>query len=484
MSNPRKSMPARVIPGPELVDHTSGDEMLAVVPKQRRELVQENNEIINKVRGEDRVVHDWYRFVLAFPPHLIRHYLQKFGAAPDRDIVFDPFVGCGTTIVEAKKLGFESYGIDGNPMAFLASQVKSTWDLKPAKLNAYLDEILRYTRRAYKRYGFSDEDLFAQLKDEDELPPESVVLRGLTEDQEALIPEGFISPVPLAKSLLLLRAIDRLLPQAPVAPTPASAYRDFFRVALAAILVENVGNVAFGPEVYRTPPKNDAPVTALFERKLRKMIEDLVLVRQLHSGAPMTLARMSDARTLEWLPDSDIDCVITSPPYPNEKDYTRSTRLESVLLQLLPNKKALRQTKELLVRSNTRTIFKGDDDDACIRHIRSINRVADEIEEKRQELNKTSGFERLYHRVVRLYFGGMHRHLAALKPKLRPGARCAYVVGDQMSFFQIPIKTGQLLAEVADDLGYQVTDIDLWRERRATATRLTLREEVVILRKI
>ena len=42
---------------------------------------------------------------------------------------------------------------------------------------------------------------------------------------------------------------------------------------------------------------------------------------------------MADAREASsvLLPNS-VDAVITSPPYPNEKDYTRTTRLESVLL--------------------------------------------------------------------------------------------------------------------------------------------------------
>ena len=32
----------------------------------------------NKLRPEDRSVHDWYRFVLSFPPHLVRKYLDRF----------------------------------------------------------------------------------------------------------------------------------------------------------------------------------------------------------------------------------------------------------------------------------------------------------------------------------------------------------------------------------------------------------------------
>jgi hypothetical protein len=34
----------------------------------------------NTLRQEDRAFHDWYRFVLSFPPHLVRHDLGKFSA--------------------------------------------------------------------------------------------------------------------------------------------------------------------------------------------------------------------------------------------------------------------------------------------------------------------------------------------------------------------------------------------------------------------
>ena len=69
-----------------------------------------------------------------------------------------------------------------------------------------------------------------------------------------------------------------------------------------------------------------------------------------------------------------------------------------------------------------------------------------------------------------------------LKQVLAPGAQLAYVVGDQASFFRILIRTGELLACIAEDLGYEVTGIDLFRTRFSTATREHLREEVVLLR--
>lgn len=38
-----------------------------------------SNSDMNKLYPEDRAIHEWYRFVLSFPPHLVRDYLQRFG---------------------------------------------------------------------------------------------------------------------------------------------------------------------------------------------------------------------------------------------------------------------------------------------------------------------------------------------------------------------------------------------------------------------
>ena len=56
------------------------------------------------------------------------------------------------------------------------------------------------------------------------------------------------------------------------------------------------------------------------------------------------------------------------------------------------------------------------------------------------------------------------------------------MVGDQASYLRVMIRTGQLLADLAKSVGYEVIGIDLFRTRLATATKEQLREEVVILR--
>jgi len=126
-------------------------------------------------------------------------------------------------------------------------------------------------------------------------------------------------------------------------------------------------------------------------------------------------------------------------------------------------------------------VYAGDEDDKYLNGNRRVEALAQEIEAKRQELGKTYGFERMYHRVVRQFFGGMAHHFQSLKEFLAPGARLAYVVGDQASFFLVHIHTAEILAEIAEECGYEVKSIDLWRERRSTASGSTLREDVLVL---
>src|SRR5205823_8449164 len=118
---------------------------------------------------------------------------------------------------------------------------------------------------------------------------------------------------------------------------------------------------------------------------------------------------------------------------------------------------------------NTRSVYIQDTDDQWVAQHPEIQRIAKAIEARRLELGKTSGFERLYARVTKLYFGGMLRHLMDLRPVLRPGAQLAYVVGDQASYLRVMIRTGQILADLAKSVGYEVVNIDLFRTRLATA---------------
>jgi hypothetical protein len=291
-------------------------------------------------------------------------------------------------------------------------------------------------------------------------------------ESRSLLLKDSISPLPLHKTLVLIECLKHCHDE---------RYYRHELLALAKALTTSIGNLHFGPEVGVGPPKPDAPVLAPWLAGVRAMADDLCRLPRT-DGAPAAVHRADSRRPLEVLEPNSVDAVITSPPYPNEKDYTRTIRLESVLLGFIHDKTDLRSLKRNLVRSNTRGIYQSDDDDQWVSEHAEIQRIAAAIEARRIELGKTSGFERQYARVTRLYFGGMARHLADLRLALRQGARLAYVVGDQASYLRVMIRTGQLLADIAQSLGYEVVNIDLFRTRLATATKEQLREEVVVLR--
>jgi hypothetical protein len=441
----------------------------------------------NQLQPADEAIHGWYRSVLGYPPHLVREYLKTLNADPSRDWVFDPFCGTATTPVEARLRGFSTVSTDANPISILATRVKLSWDIDLDEVRSALDDVLDLATACLRRVGltpipevgsqltlFGSQLLNRGVQDTaDDFDPHAL----LPPETAALIPSGFISPKPLMRVLALRFSIQKVVHQQNI--------RDFMALALANVIVTTAGNVGFGPEVYRLPPRDDADVLGAFAGTVTRMISDLqaVLAKQSRPFPPAYVFK-DDARTLSSLDGfPPIGIVITSPPYPNEKDYTRSTRLESVLLGFIRTKQDLRALKSILLRSNTRNVFVGDDDDTFIKDIPSVIRVAEEIEKRRLQLGKKSGFERLYHRVVQLYFGGMYRHLSALLPKLRPGAHCVYVVGDQMSYFRVHIRTAHLLADVAIKAGYEVEGIELWRTRRSTTTGQDLEENVLILRR-
>jgi hypothetical protein len=384
--------------------------------------------------------------------------------------VLDPFCGTGTTLVECKRLGVGSVGIERSPMAHLASSVKTHWDISPEALVAHAERVGKSALRALQRDGLEAEDASPLFSDRVAHRPR-VELLGLPADQQKLLLARSISPLPLHRTLRLLGVMERMRDE---------RFADHERVALARAMVFGIGNLHFGPEVGVGPAKDDAPAVSLWLANVREMAAHLRTLRE-GSAIPSRVI-LGDAReeVLRLAPES-IDAVITSPPYPNEKDYTRTTRLESVLLGLIRSKDELRTVKKGLVRSNTRSVYRTDEDDLLVAHNAEVQRIARDIEERRIALGKTSGFERMYARVTKLYFGGMARHLRDLRPALRPGARLAYVVGDQASYLRVMIRTGEILAQVAAEHGYRVVSIDLFRTRRSTATGDQLREEVVVL---
>ena len=405
----------------------------------------------NKLRVEDSSIHDWYRFVLSFPPHLVQQYLETF-CVDQTSFVLDPFCGTGTTNVECKKHGVSSWGIEASPLTHFVSKTKCVW----------ANDTFNFLNTA-KQIALAAARTINSLSKP----------RTLSEEQTSLILKNSICEQPLSSTLVLRDSIR----------AANSPFEDYYLLALAKHIVYSYSNLKFGPEVGISRKKKESvDVVEIWLSEIERMETDLEYWK--HHSSTFADISLGDARSI---PKRDyigkVDCVITSPPYPNEKDYSRTTRLESVILGFINTKDDLRNIKKGFIRSNSKNVYRSDNDAQYISNIGSINKLSNEIEERRLELGKTSGFEKLYASVVKQYFGGMARHLSELKPYLRNGASLAYVVGDQASYFQIPIRNSVILGEVAESIGgYRVDRVDTFRKRFATATETWLNEDVLVLK--
>lgn len=70
------------------------------------------------------LTHGFYRYPARFSPRLVRAAIEAL--TEPGDLVLDPFVGGGATLVEARVLGRPAIGVDINELAVFVSRVKTT----------------------------------------------------------------------------------------------------------------------------------------------------------------------------------------------------------------------------------------------------------------------------------------------------------------------------------------------------------------------
>lgn len=423
-------------------------------------------------------VHNWYRFVLSFPDRLVDEMCQRFSVGQG-DVVLDPFCGTGTTLVECKKKGIDSIGIEANPACVFASQGKTTWDLNVGKLRTAAEVVVERASPVCNELTFSGQPLFATAFSADGLKRQ--LLASSQEGQyfvsSGMLERGWISEVPFYKTLSLLNEIKSV--------KAGPKVRNVLKLALIAILVEEVGNVSFGPEIYVSRRKEDVDILGAFRKKIQRIVSDLERVQEIYAvGQSRVLS--GDARECASVLTQNsveaVDFVITSPPYPTEKDYTRQTRLELVFLGYVYNTKSLRRIKQTMIRSHSKGIYKSDSDGKWVVNIPEVRAIVYELGAKIAD--KTYGFAKVYPRIIEEYFGGMYRHLMSLWQVLRSGGQCAYVVGEQRTYLQTYTPTGKILGILAEQIGFEVEDTLIWRIRRGTTgSGEGIKEEIVILRK-
>ena len=83
-------------------------------------------QLVNAARDKGRVsglTHKFYRYPARFSPQFVRAAIEQFTSPGD--LVFDPFMGGGTTLVEAVALGRSAIGTDISSLATFVSKAKT-----------------------------------------------------------------------------------------------------------------------------------------------------------------------------------------------------------------------------------------------------------------------------------------------------------------------------------------------------------------------
>lgn len=217
----------------------------------------------------DASFHRWYYFILGYPDRLVSHLIDELNVGSG-SLIVDPFCGTGTTSIECSKRGIDSIGIDANPFATFAARTKSSFHLSP-------DRLERAALRAEERYYSI---LAAKPTFKAELAYLYLIDSGMSD-------RGWISPKPLRRALALRQAIQRGRDEELAAA---------LILALTADLPSNIGNMKFGPQIYRGPPKNDIDLVSLFRERVKAMVDDLRSSPE-RLGYPRPTIILGDARS-------------------------------------------------------------------------------------------------------------------------------------------------------------------------------------------
>jgi len=289
-----------------------------------------------------------------------------------------------------------------------------------------------------------------------------------------LLVAKYLSDKPYAKAKIISTIIEQELVNHPL--------KRVFDLALSSIIVP-ISNIRYGPGFGVGKIKDDADVLTAFKAKLKRMISDFEGVTTQQKATPSSVY-LGDARALtNCFEPNSAALMVTSPPYPGDHEYTKHTKLELLFSQYVDTLEDFRVIKKRMLRASTTNLYREDNDSNQIRDLESIQAVTKEIDQRLKDDNATSGFEKLYTKLVWEYFGGMYKALGECITVLRPGGKIALLVSDSHAFKMVHIETAAILSEIGLMAGYINPEIVLWQNKTSTSHTYNLRENILFLQK-
>ncbi|MDX1522005.1 MAG: DNA methyltransferase [Anaerolineae bacterium] len=281
-----------------------------------------NRQLVSFQANKTEVLHSWMKYREGFSANLVELLLDELGIAPG-DIILDPFAGSATTLLAAKMRGIDAIGIEILPHCHLA------WLAKSKAFDYDLDE-LRYLRGLLEQTTPpATETRFPHLTiTETAFPPETErELMAYTEWFETL---AISQTTKTLGKMLLMSLLEE------ISYTRKDGQYLRWDSRAGKIQKNNEKRISQGKKPIRGIDKGQLPtLKPLLLEKLNRIIIDVAkLQRDPLPPGRQTLENGSALYSLPAMAANQFSGVITSPPYANRYDYTRTYALELAYLSV------------------------------------------------------------------------------------------------------------------------------------------------------
>jgi len=246
-----------------------------------------------------------------FKPQLPRFFVERL--TQPGEVVYDPFMGRGTTVLEAALLGRVPCGCDINPLSVVLTRPR----LRPPSLR---DVAQRLRQIDFASHGEFPEDLLVFFHPD--------TLRAIASLKEYLLARRASNSLDPVDDWVCLLALNRLTGHSP----------GFFSVYSLppnqAVSVKSQRKI--NADRNQVPPPRDVP--ALILRKTRQLLRDCdtTALRVLASGAQRAVLLTQAAAHTPQIPDRSVALVVTSPPFLDVVDYASDNWLRCWFLGFDP----------------------------------------------------------------------------------------------------------------------------------------------------